>query len=336
LGVSITYRCNSRCKTCRIYKKKGKELSLQEYEKIFSSLGKDPYWITLSGGEPFLRKDIVQLCQLVGEICQPAIINIPTNGILSDFIIESVSQIAQHNNRSKIIINMSLDDIGKKHDELRGVKGNFKKVMSTYRGLKELDYPNLTVGIHTVISKFNVKRFPTIVENLLELEPDSFICEIAEKRRELGTLGLDIAPNIEDYSDAIQLLIDNLRGTKFFGISRLTQAFRMNYYDLTIKMLKQEKQVIPCYAGFASAHIAPDGGVWMCAVKAESIGNIKDAGYNFKTIWFSDEAKQARKTIKKAKCYCPFANVSYTNMLLNMKSLAKVSSNYLKLIFGGK
>lgn len=336
LTISITYRCNSRCKTCRIYSKQADELSLEEYKKIFSSLGKAPYWITLSGGEPFLRKDIVHICQLAGNLCQPAIINIPTNGILSNFIIESISQIARHNSQRKIIVNLSFDDIGARHDELRGVEGNFEKALQTFHGLRSLNYPNLTVGIHTVISRFNIKDFPAIVKHFLDLKPGSFICEIAEKRRELETLDADITPDFSDYSEAVQLLKESIRSNRFFGISKITQAFRMHYYDLSREILEQKRQIIPCYAGFASAQIAPDGDVWMCCIKGESIGNLREVDYNFKELWFNRRADQIRATIKKGDCYCPLANAAYTNMLLNVKTLALVGLNYINLAIGGR
>ena len=216
------------------------------------------------------------------------------------------------------------------------MKGNFEKAIKTYHALKHLNHSNLTIGIHTVISKFNVKDFQTILQNFMDLTPDSFICEIAEKRKELDTIEADITPDFEDYSHAVQLLNECIRVNRFSGISRLAQAFRMHYYDLTIKILKQNKQIIPCYAGFSSAQIAPDGEVWMCCIKAEPIGNLRETNYNFKELWHSDKANKERTAIKNGACYCPLANAAYTNMLLNVKSLARVSRNYLALTFNTK
>jgi MoaA/NifB/PqqE/SkfB family radical SAM enzyme len=336
LTISITYQCNSRCKTCNIYNKRAEELSLEEYKKIFSSLKKTPYWITISGGEPFLRNDVTEICQLAIDLCRPAILNIPTNGILSDFIIESARTIAQRNHRIKIIINISLDDIGAHHDEIRGVKGNFDKALNTFNRLKQLNHPNLAVGIHTVISKFNIEHFSDIVDSFLALKPDSYICEIAEKRKELDTTEADITPTIKDYAEAIQFLRNTIKGNRFYGISKLTQAFRIHYYDLSKETLMKKRQIIPCYAGFASAQIAPDGEVWMCCIKAASIGNLRDVDYSFKTLWLSRKAHEARAAIKKGQCYCPLANAMYTNMLLNVKSLIHVGLNYLNFSYRNK
>jgi len=56
--VSLLYTCNSRCGTCNIWKKRAVNLSVEEYKKIFKNIGRAPYWVTFSGGEPFLREDI--------------------------------------------------------------------------------------------------------------------------------------------------------------------------------------------------------------------------------------------------------------------------------------
>ena len=84
--------------------------------------------------------------------------------------------------------------------------------MLTYKALKELkrDYKNLTVGIHTVISNFNIELFAELCEYVQgELKPDSFITEIAEQRVELDTVGLGITPTAERYEVAIDTLLES-------------------------------------------------------------------------------------------------------------------------------
>jgi len=40
----------------------------------------------------------------------------------------------------------------------------------------------------------------TFYEGLQKLQPDSYITEVAEERVELGTLGWDITPSVEQYA----------------------------------------------------------------------------------------------------------------------------------------
>ena len=323
LTVSLTYRCNSRCSTCNIYEKKTKEFTLEEYERTFRSIGHGPYWFTMSGGEPFLRKDIVDICKSAYDNCKPKIINIPTNGILCNIIPERVDQIVRNSPEAEIIINLSFDEIGERHDKIRNVEGNFKKAKQTFDDLKRLKYSNLTIGIHSVISRFNVKNFQEIYKELNRMNPDSYITEIAEERVELGNVGREITPREEDYVKAIDFLSARIKERKYNGISGITQAFRIQYYELVKKILREKKQVLPCYAGFLSAQIAPDGDVWACCIKAESMGNLRQVNYEFSKIWFSSEAQRIREKIKKKTCYCPLANASYTNMLVSYKMPAR-------------
>lgn len=322
--ISALYTCNSRCKTCNIWKKKAENLTIDEYKVIFKKLGKSPYWITISGGEPFLRKDLVDLCRIIYKYSKPKIINIPTNGILTGKIVEDVIAIVKDCPKTQIIINLSIDGIGKQHDEIRQVQGNYTKIIQTFKKLKELECKNLTVGIHTVISRFNVKEFSSIANELIQLGPDSYITEIAEERNELDTMNANITPDIISYRSAIDYLIHRIKNGKFSGMNKITQAFRIEYYNLVKQILRDRKQVIPCYSGIASTQISPDGEVWICCIKAQSLGNLREHDYNFRKIWFNKITNKERLSVKNKECYCPLANASYTNMLMDIPTLIRV------------
>ena len=56
LYIEVTNRCNSRCRTCNIWCKEAREeLTAEEMARIFQKLGRAPYWITFSGGEPLFQ-----------------------------------------------------------------------------------------------------------------------------------------------------------------------------------------------------------------------------------------------------------------------------------------
>ena len=327
LTVSVTYRCNSRCLTCNVYSKKAEELSAPEFDRVFRSLGTAPYWYTMSGGEPFLRSDLTEICESAYRNGSPGIINIPTNGLLNDRIPDMVGEIARTCERSQIIINLSIDGIEAEHDRIRGIEGNFERAMATYEGLRALNAPNLAVGVHTVVSVHNVDRIPDIYRYVTaRLRPDQFITEIAEERVELGTMGSSVTPDAEAYAAAIDFLIDRIHEERYTGIARVTQSFRVRYYELVKRYLKERRQIIPCYAGVASAQIAPDGDVWFCCISAESVGNLREADYDFPKVWFGRKAAEARKRVAAGECACPLANAAYTNMLMHVPTVAAVAT----------
>jgi MoaA/NifB/PqqE/SkfB family radical SAM enzyme len=329
LTISVSYRCNSRCKTCNVWQRPNDDFTIEEYDKTFASIGRDAFWFTFSGGEPTLRKDLPEMVAAAYRHCRPGVINIPTNGIQDKIIPGRIERVLQAAPTSEVIINLSLDGVGEKHDIVRGVKGNFERSMRTYAGLKALKdrYKNFTLGVHTVISNFNVDEFENIYNFVYnELKPDSFISEIAEERVELDTVGMGITPPIEKYEPVINKLQDDIRRTKddFSGISRITQSFRDRYYDIVKRTLVEKRQIIPCLAGVASAQIAPNGDVWTCCIRAESMGNLRDYNYDFGATWRSAKGDELRRSIKAGECYCPLANASYTNMLCHVPTLTSV------------
>jgi hypothetical protein len=105
----------------------------------------------------------------------------------------------------------------------------------------------------------------------------------------------------------------------------VTQAFRRQYYEIVKRTLREQRQVIPCMAGVASAQIAPNGDVWTCCIRAQSKGNLREHDYDFGTVWRTGRADELRRSIKAGECYCPLANAAYTNMLVHEPTVMKVA-----------
>lgn len=318
LVISVTNQCNSRCLTCNIWQTppSANELNLSELKKIFKNIGFGLEELILTGGEPFLRKDLGKICKLACKYLKPKAIIIPTNCLLGKTIIDQTKKILRYCPKTTLILNLSLDGIGAKHDKIRGVKGNFIKFKQVYFGLKKIRSKNLQIKVHSVISVFNnddiVKIFHFIKFDLGLVD---YITEIAEQRVELNNTGKKITPGTKEYFRAIDFLSAKIKEEKYSGWNRITQIFRLEYYRLVKKMLQEKKAIIPCLAGIASAQIAADGEIWACCIRAESMGNLRKNNYNFRKIWFSRKATKVRQQIKLRKCYCPLANAAYTNML---------------------
>lgn len=335
--VSVTNACNSRCQTCFIWQNQQRsgedELTTDEFARVFESLGRSPFWFTMSGGEPFLRADLPEICEAAITNCQPSIINIPSNGLLPKAIENSTKRIVEMletTGRTTLVINLSLDGLGAEHDEIRGVKGNFELLVNSYKRLERLRRAHscLKLGIHSVVSKLNVLSLGRVYEYVKTLRPDSYITEIAEERSELFNTGKDIQPAAEDYSKFIEELSRKVWDD--FGrsgnISKITQAYRKTYYQIASRWLKERKQIIPCYAAYASCHITATGSVWPCCILGyeKPIGNLREVNYDFKAIWLSQRADMFRAFLKQGTCSCPLANAHYTNILCNFSLMVRI------------
>jgi MoaA/NifB/PqqE/SkfB family radical SAM enzyme len=326
--VSISYRCNSKCKTCDVWRKPNDDMTLEEWDKTFANIGRGPLYFTFTGGEPFMRKDTAEMALSAYEHCRPAVITIPTNGILTKQIVAQVDRLCVGAPEANIGINLSLDEVGERHDEIRMVPGNWKKAMRTWAELKALQkqHKNLVLTTHTVISNYNIARFFEIYASLEFLEPDSYITEIAEERVELDTVGWEITPMAEKYGPVADFLSQKARERPVKGLAKVTQAFRAEYYQLAKRILYEHRQVIPCYAGWASCQIAPNGDVWSCCIRAEGVGNLRENDYDLWPIWRGDSMAKLRRSIYQIECHCPMANASYANMLLHPPTMARVVS----------
>ena len=305
LILGLTYDCNSFCRTCfnweQLRKNKEHELSLDEIRKTFASLG-DLLFLVMSGGEPFLRRDLPEVCEFLATNNHVKQITIPTGAIATDLIARSVESTLQRCPSTQIAVNLSIDHIGEKHDWIRGVPGNYEKAKATYARLIELRnrFDNLTVNVHTCLCTYNVddldalfagvrRDFPEISFHSFEImrgdQPDKSIQPISTERYR------EVLPKLEAYWASYTHYDSFLRFVKMY-------TRRME-----LAVLEQETQVRPCHAGTVSGVLDARGEVRMCELR-EPVGNVRDAGYDFTRLWFSPEADRQRASIKAKECHC--------------------------------
>ena len=346
LTYSVTAACQSRCKTCQIGQmfcndptRPQKDLKLDEIEKIFKTM-KPVYFFNLSGGEPFMRKDLPEIVELACRYLKPRVVHTPTNAILSDRIIEYTEKIIQivraYDPTVPFTVKPSIDGVGELHDEIRGVKGNFNKLLKTIEGLKKLEekYDNFHLELGTVISNFNIDHLDEIEDFVHSLGVESYRNEVAECRTEFFNLDDPITPPADVYQrlikDFARKVEENIGKKK--TLAKTTEALRVVYYDIAGKILERHTQVIPCYAGVSNVHINYDGGVWPCCVLGydQEMGNLRDFGYDFQALWHSKRANEVRKYIQSKSCACPLANQGYSNILMHFPSLFKAGIKTIK------
>jgi MoaA/NifB/PqqE/SkfB family radical SAM enzyme len=285
-----------------------------------------------------MRRDLSEIFEALCENCRPAVVNIPSNGLLSTTIESQVKKMLEKNYDTNLTLNLSLDGVGDKHEKIRGIPGNFERVLDTYERVRKLkeEFPRFQIGIHTVISKHNIADAVDVYEFAKTLAPDSYITEVAEHRTELFNVDDDITPDADAYTKFADDLSKHIRTDYLHSkknVSKITQGFRLEYYQLAAQMLRENRQVIPCYAGYASCQITPFGDVWPCCILGydKPMGNLRETDYNFKKIWHSKKAAEIRKYIRGKNCACPLANAHYTNILCNFTKLVEVSRNLLPI-----
>ncbi len=320
---SITRRCNSRCKTCRIWDHPADwEMSWDEWRRVIHSLGRAPIWITLSGGEPFLVDWIDEAVLEIVEVNRPELVVIPTNALLPDVIEARLKEVLPKiaGRLSQLTINVSLDGIGKKHDEIRGIPGNFSRVERTVEMLKRLKrhHSFLSLGIHTVVSRWNAQELEDIIEFVGErFSPDQHIFEVAEVRGEMNNDEDSPTPSREGFRSFVKALSRLQVGDSGSWINKLIRLFRKRYYSLLERVLYDGVQPFPSFAGFASVQINSNGDVWDCAVHTNVMGNLRDYDFDFRKFWRQSPGVREVQSKVKQSHICPLANEMYINLLLS-------------------
>ena len=127
--ISPTMRCNLNCLGCYAGNyKKNDDLPFEVVDKIFSEAQEmGIYFITVSGGEPFFRKDLLDLFEKHNKVY----FQVYTNGSLIDK--ELAEKIVKLGNVAPVI---SIEGLEKENEQRRG-EGIFKKICQALDNLKE-------------------------------------------------------------------------------------------------------------------------------------------------------------------------------------------------------
>lgn len=321
LIFQITNVCNSRCITCfnwrNLNKDKDRELTLEEIKKFTSGLGQ-LHTVTLGGGEPFLRKDIVEIIKYFETNNKLKVVAIPTNCLLPDIILNQIEKIL-NNFSGSVKIGLSLDGLFQDHDNIRGVKGNFDNFLKTYNGLAKLKnkYPKLKLRICTTVFGKNTDKIIELLryvrQNLLAIDFHGLeLLKGDYDKNKVG--GVDLSKFINIINEIKELNKDSINFSK--------KIVNPIYYELAVDILKNKKQIIPCRISSFFPVVDAIGNVYPCENR-KTIGNLRDYNYDLGKVWQSDEAKTSRKEIKNKECYC--AHSCYqANMLLSPKMIIKM------------
>lgn len=162
LRIAVTDRCNLRCHYCMPeegiqYVDKKELLSFEELERIvrvFAQLGINKVRIT--GGEPFVRKGIMEFLQTLSEISGINSIHITTNGTLTESVVPELQSLGIKS------VNLSLDtlDAGRFYTITR--RDSFDRVMTTLTELIEHDMPTKINMV--VMSRHNIEDILPMIE----------------------------------------------------------------------------------------------------------------------------------------------------------------------------
>ncbi|HXX81900.1 MAG TPA: radical SAM protein, partial [Thermodesulfovibrionales bacterium] len=173
----VTSACNLRCSHCFNWQNlnRQEDLRLEEIEKISLNLPRFSR-LLISGGEPFLKKELPDIIRLFYENNAIDAVVIPTNGTLTSIMVPMMRTILKISARLNVSVCFSLDGLAEFHDSMRGMKGSFEKNLTSIRMLGELkrEFGNLSINITSVITAHNMNEIKKLIDFILA-QGDNFI-----------------------------------------------------------------------------------------------------------------------------------------------------------------
>jgi len=294
VSLEITHHCIARCIMCNIWRipREVPDLPMADWIRLLSSdLFSDLRELDITGGEPFVRNDLLDLFQGICELKQGNLaalksIAITTNGFLTGRVLEYTEKILQmlEDNHIDLVMVCAMDAIGEIHEKVRNYPNAWSNVNETIQGLKRLreEYSNLVVGLKTTVLPINVGE----LEGLARYADSNGLFTIISPFiiTDARYLNPDRADDLVFRQEDIEKMIE------FYQ----SEMFRWSYHrDALVKYLETGIMKKPCSCGFNYFFVRYNGELYLCPLINISFGNIKETPVT--DIFFSEKASRFRR-----------------------------------------
>jgi len=332
----VTSRCNSNCRTCFYHDElnSNQDMTFEEMKKMSETSPKfDKLW--LSGGEPFLRDDLVDIIKLFHFNNNAKVINLPTNGLLTKKIDEGIDRLLKECPDLTIHLNFSLDGLGKSHDNIRGVPGNFNKTISSMELIKKKygDNPKMLQNVATVVTPEALDEMFDLGVYLLtkDLIATQFFEVVRGDPKDPATKMLSIEqiqelrkkvlPLIEEQADRMfkdfKGVKKKLAKTYFLGFVRFVNGLQDDNY------FSPKHWGMSCTAGKTTIVVDHNGAFRSCEIRP-AIGKLQDYDFNITKALNSEMMKKEIDEIgggSKANCWCTHGCWIMSSLKFNPRAL---------------
>ncbi|MCD6371584.1 MAG: radical SAM protein [Candidatus Aenigmarchaeota archaeon] len=317
LIIAVTWRCNSRCITCHLWKTPSsvekQEMSVKEIKKMINSkYFKHVRLIRFTGGEPTLRKDFLDIIKVVHRALPNAVIRFSTN-CTQQKNLEKIMRFVK-NKKIPHLIAFPLNGREKIHDFSRGVKGSYQLTIQTIKKCIEL-------GIRFSID-FTLYPF-----NYGELIP---VYNMAEKLK--TQFGLGIGRPGKRYLLTCFKRFQWKRENMEKAARELRKLIKLNpiyipHYIVFVQAMKSSK-LFDCYNLLKDLAIDPYGNVYSCDKFSEmlKLGNLREYQLDFNKLVEENQEhiRNIWKIIRERKCqpcgvFCELVRHKYRQLPLGTK-----------------
>ena len=339
LILYVTSICNQKCEFCfyadSLNAEWGDGLSLEQMEKVSKSLP-NCFQLTLTGGEPFIRKDLDQIVHAFCTHSNTLNLTFPTNGSLPDRIEAQLRKMLPAHPDCVFRIALSIDATEEKHDEIRGMKGAFKKAEETFKRVQALqkEFKNLVLVITTVASKYNKNN----LRDFIDFATENLWCDDHSLLLARGNTKQEDAKDItpQEYS-ALVAYLEKKKKEKTQSKSlykKLLKHIETRTREIVEETYLKDEYMMPCVAGKKLLVLYDSGDLTPCEILATLpydevtkkefhhfvLGNVHEHDYDIGSILKTERAKKIRNHILDSRCYCTFECAIAANLTMNLKN----------------
>jgi heme b synthase len=287
----LTRNCNLDCVHCRARAGSGhyeNELSLDECKKIIDDIAAfSTPTIILTGGEPLLRADILDIIRYGSAKGLRMVIAV--NGTLLD------ADMARKLKESGILrVSMSLDGMdAASHDSFRKVSGSFDAVM---RGGRILSQAGLPFQINTTVTRLNRNDLPEIYELVREMGAVAWhVFLLVPVGRGEGLKGEEL--NATMYEEVLNWLYEREKENAI----EMKVTCAPHYYRI-VKEKGDTPKSAGCLAGKTFLFISHTGIAQPCGYLELPSGDVRSKGV--KEIWENSPQFALIRDLKNYKGKC--------------------------------
>jgi len=334
LNILVTSVCDMRCTHCFFTDelddrpRKKLQMKTSEIEKISETLGGNLGVLILAGGEPFTRKDLPEIVRAFYENNKLESVYLMSNGQIQKRIMPDVTRLLEECPNLNVTVALGIDGLKDQHEKIRQKPGSWDIAIDTARQLQTIkkDFPRLDIQTCTCFMHSNQDTIFEWYDFLkYDLKPDKVNFNYI-RPPSADPIELDI--DHSRYAKLAQMIDDDSRHAvlknNYGGDAGFFKAAIDIYmHGLIARAQEEQKAQMTCYAGTAGAVIYDEGTVSSCENLAP-IGNLREHGWNFQSLWLSPEMKERRKKAADG-CWCTHeSNSYYPSLPFNPKHLIQI------------
>jgi Fe-coproporphyrin III synthase len=311
----VTSVCNAKCRTCFYWQELNQrgDLTWEEIRRLSQTMPRfTDLW--LSGGEPFLRRELTDILHLFYAQNGVRWVNLPTNGLLPERTAEWTERLLTENPDLHLDLNVALDGLGEMQDSIRAVPGNFAKTLQTLEAVQSCRrrFANLRVNVNTVICAENfssILEIADFVKKRCAVDGHYFnIIRGNAKDPELKRLPSERLPALYRELEKVYAYyaptITRRTGWPGWLAAAAYEGTLAFHNRVQMKNLESPHPwPMPCTASQTSLVIDYNGDVRACELRGR-LGNLRDFGCDFRKFWQSQPRRAEAASIVRDQCWC--------------------------------